>query len=54
MAFRVFKCRTCGHKMRFSGGVCGNCLAAKEVWQTPGFYVLIGLVLIGLIGFALV
>lgn len=38
MALRVFKCRVCGHRTRFTTLVCGNCLSPKPVWQTTGFY----------------
>lgn len=34
---RLFRCRACGHHMRFAGERCGRCLAEKPAIQTPSF-----------------
>lgn len=34
-ALRLFRCKSCGHKMRLTGGRCGDCYAEKEFWQAP-------------------
>lgn len=33
MAFRVFRCRDCGHRMRLSGDQCGKCFYEKAFYQ---------------------
>ena len=44
MTVRVFRCRRCGHKMRFSGPKCGYCFTGKIWWQRSAtFYVLFSL-----------
>ncbi|MBT9384668.1 hypothetical protein KM176_12420 [Pseudooceanicola sp. CBS1P-1] len=35
---RLFTCRECGHKMRFSGQFCGKCYARKETYQMPNLW----------------
>lgn len=35
MALRLFRCDSCGHRMRFKGGHCGRCFAEKQPHQKP-------------------
>jgi len=35
MPIRVFKCRSCGHRMRLAHSECGACYAEKPTWQKP-------------------
>lgn len=35
---RVFKCPSCGHRMRLSGDRCGRCFAEKPIFKTVGPY----------------
>lgn len=53
MTIRLFKCRECGHRMRFAGTACGRCHTEKRVYQLPMLYsgslTLIALAMSGLI-----
>lgn len=35
MAIRVFKCRSCGHRMRMANDVCHACFGSKRTYQLP-------------------
>ncbi|MHC0052828.1 hypothetical protein [Actibacterium sp. D379-3] len=33
MTVRLFRCKHCGHKMRFAGNRCGYCYRPKSAFQ---------------------
>lgn len=38
MSFRIFDCKSCGHRMRLLGESCGECHGPKPVFQRPSTY----------------
>ena len=54
MALRIFTCRDCGHRMRFSHNHCGKCFARKEAYQQPLLWYAIAVILVLLLVFGLV
>jgi len=38
---RVFKCPSCGHRMRFVGERCGRCFAEKPLLKAGRLYIML-------------
>ena len=41
MTVRIFKCRSCRHKMRFGAEYCGRCGRKVQVFNVIPFYIFV-------------
>lgn len=43
---RLFRCKICGHKMRFGRSRCGNCLRRTPPWNRTSTYLIVAAIAI--------